>query len=139
MLGMLVSGFGAVANPLSLLFIFCGVLVGIIFGAIPGLTATMAIALGLPLTYGMSPLNGISLLLGLYLGGVSGGLISAILLKIPGTPSSIATTFDGYPMAQRGEAGKALGAGIVFSFLAGVLSISTLIFISPPLARIALE
>ena len=139
MLEMLLGGFGAVANPVSLLFIFFGVVMGIIFGAIPGLTATMAIALGLPLTYGMSPLNGISLLLGLYLGGVSGGLISAILLKIPGTPSSIATTFDGYPMAQRGEAGKALGTGIVFSFLAGVLSISTLTFISPPLARIALK
>ena len=124
MIEMLISGFAAIMNPLTILFIFSGVVIGIVFGAIPGLTATMAIALGLPLTYGLDPVNGMSLLLGLYIGGVSGGLISAILLNIPGTPSSIATTFDGYPMAQRGEAGKALGTGIVFSFLAGVLSIS---------------
>ena len=139
MIEMLISGFAAIMNPLTILFIFSGVVIGIVFGAIPGLTATMAIALGLPLTYGLDPVNGMSLLLGLYIGGVSGGLISAILLNIPGTPSSIATTFDGYPMAQRGEAGKALGTGIVFSFLAGVLSISALIFISPPLARFALR
>ena len=73
MLEMLLGGFGAVANPVSLLFILFGVVMGIIFGAVPGLTATMAIALGLPLTYGMSPLNGISLLLGLYLGGCREG------------------------------------------------------------------
>jgi putative tricarboxylic transport membrane protein len=139
MIEMLVSGFAAVLNPGTVLFIFSGVVIGIIFGAIPGLTATMAIALGLPLTYGLNPVDGMSLLLGLYIGGVSGGLISAIMLNIPGTPSSIATTFDGYPMAQRGEAGKALGTGIVFSFMAGVLSISALIFISPPLARFALR
>ncbi len=136
---LLISGFAAVLNPVTILFIFTGVVLGIVFGAIPGLTATMAIALGLPLTYGLDPVNGMSLLLGLYIGGVSGGLISAILLKIPGTPSSIATTFDGYPMAQRGEAGKALGTGIVFSFMAGVLSVVALIFISPPLARFALR
>lgn len=139
MVDMLLGGFLSVLNPITILFIFSGVVIGIVFGAIPGLTATMSIALGLPLTYGLSEVNGMSLLLGLYLGGVSGGLISAILLKIPGTPSSIATTFDGYPMAQRGEAGKALGTGIVFSFLAGVISIAALIFISPPLARFALR
>ena len=120
MIEMLMGGFAAVFSPTTIIFIIVGVVLGIIFGAIPGLTATMAIALGLPITYGMDPVNGMSLLLGLYIGGVSGGLISAILLSIPGTPASIATTFDGYPMAQRGEAGKALGTGIVFSFMAGV-------------------
>ncbi len=87
----------------------------------PGLTATMAVVLCLPLTFGMNPLSGMALLIGLYIGGISGGLISAILLNIPGTPSSIATTFDGHPMAKRGEAGKALGVGIVSSFVGGFL------------------
>ncbi len=136
---MLITGLLAVLNIKTLLLIFIGVSVGIIFGAIPGMTATMAVALCLPITFGLQPINGISLLLGLYIGGISGGLITAILLKIPGTPASIATTFDGHPMAARGEAGKALGIGIVFSFLGGLFSILILIFVSPPLARIALK
>ena len=92
---------------MCLLLILIGVIVGIIFGSIPGLSATMAVVLFLPMSFGMTPMNGISLLVGLYLGGISGGLISAILLKIPGTPSSISTVFDGGPMADKGEAGKA--------------------------------
>ncbi|WP_340084306.1 tripartite tricarboxylate transporter permease [Siminovitchia sp. FSL H7-0308] len=112
---------------------------GLIFGSIPGLTATMAIAICLPITFGMDPGAGMALLMGLYMGGVSGGLIPAILLKLPGTPSSIATTFDGYPMAQNGQAGKALGLAIVFSFLGGLLSIAALMLIAPPLAKLALH
>jgi len=115
------------------------VILGLIFGSIPGLTATMAIAICLPITYGMDPVAGMSMLMGLYIGGVSGGLIPAILLKLPGTPSSIATTFDGYPMAQKGEAGKAFSFAIVSSFLGGLISIIALIIISPPLGRVALE
>ena len=80
-------------NPFCLLLILIGVVIGIIFGSIPGLSSTMALILFLPMSFGMDPMNGISLLIGLYLGGMSGGLISAILLKIPGTPSSIATAF----------------------------------------------
>ncbi|ORC35366.1 Tat pathway signal protein [Marispirochaeta aestuarii] len=136
---MLLTGILAVLNIKTLLLIFIGVSIGIIFGAIPGMTATMAVALCLPITFGLQPINGISLLLGLYIGGISGGLITAILLKIPGTPASIATTFDGHPMAAKGEAGKALGIGIVYSFLGGLISILILIFVSPPLARIALK
>ncbi|MDY8108138.1 tripartite tricarboxylate transporter permease [Fulvimarina sp. 2208YS6-2-32] len=116
-----------------------GVAVGIVFGAVPGLTAVMAIALTLPMTYGLGASAGISLLIALYVGATSGGLISAILLKIPGTPSSVATTFDGGPMMEKGEGAKALGLGIVFSFVGTILSIAALMFIAPWLANFALS
>ena len=125
-------------NPFCLLLILMGVVVGIIFGSIPGLSSTMALILFLPMSFGMEPMNGIALLVGLYLGGMSGGLISAILLKIPGTPSSIATVFDGGPMADKGEAGKAIGVGILTSFVGGLISILALMFISPYLAKVTL-
>ena len=136
---MILEGFLAVLHPFTLLLILAGVILGIVFGAIPGMSATMAVALCLPISFGLEPVEGISLLLGLYIGGISGGLISAILLKIPGTPSSIATTFDGAPLAARGEAGKALGVGIVYSFLGGLLSFIALIFIAPPIADFSLR
>lgn len=137
---MIIEGILSVlASPISLMLIILGVTVGIIFGSIPGLSATMAVVLFLPMSFGMLPIRGISLLIGLYLGGISGGLISAILLKIPGTPSSIATTLDGGVMADNGQAGKALGAGILYSFLGGLVSIIALIFISPLLAKFALK
>ena len=127
-----------ITSPSCLLLICAGVFIGIIFGSIPGLSAVMAVVLFLPLSFGMTTLNGISLLLGLYIGGISGGLISAILLKIPGTPASVATVFDGGPMADKGEAGKALGVGILTSFVGGLLSIFALMFISPYLAKVTL-
>jgi putative tricarboxylic transport membrane protein len=139
MLEMFYVGFSQILALKPLILIFLGVGVGIVFGAIPGLTATMAVALFLPLTFGMHPVDGMALLIGLYIGGVSGGLISAILINIPGTPSSIATTFDGHPMAEKGEAGKALGAGIFYSFLGGWFSFLVLFFIAPPLADVALK
>src|SRR5699024_9678886 len=104
---LLFTGFSNIFNLYTLLMLTAGVLLGITFGAIPGLSATMAIALCLPITFGMDPIVGFSLLIGLYIGGISGGLISATLINIPGTPSSIATTFDGYPMSQKGYANKA--------------------------------
>lgn len=128
-----------VTSPECLLLILVGVFVGIVFGSIPGLSAVMAICLFLPLTFGMTAINGISLLLGLYIGGVSGGLISAILLKIPGTASSVATVFEGGPMADRGEGGKAIGAGILYSFIGGVLSIIALVLLAPFLAKFAVK
>lgn len=136
---MFLEAFSLVMNPVCLGLILLGVVIGIIFGSIPGLSATMAVVLFLPMTFGMAPMNGISLLVGLYLGGISGGLISAILLKIPGTPSSIATVLDGGPMADKGEAGKALGVGILFSFIGGMISIFALMFVSPFLAAITLK
>ena len=126
---VLLQGLALVMTGKVLLLMTVGVIFGIVFGAIPGLTATMGVALGLPITFGMTAIEGLSFLCSIYIGGVSGGLISAILLKIPGTPSSIATTFDGAPMAKRGEAGRALGIGIAYSFIGTVFSLISLIFI----------
>lgn len=128
-----------VGNPLTLLLVFLGTGIGIIFGAIPGLTATVAIAMMLPVTFNMTPTTGISTLVSLYIGGISGGLISAILLNMPGTPSSIATCFDGRPLALKGQAGKAIGVGIVFSFLGTMFSIAAMVFIAPWLASLTIK
>lgn len=127
-----------VFNPMCLFLIWFGTVIGIIFGSIPGLSATMAVVLFLPMTFAMEPTRGIALLVGLYMGGISGGLISAILLKIPGTPSSISTVFDGGPMAEKGEAGRALGVGILFSFIGSVIGVIALMFIGPALAKVCL-
>ncbi len=126
-------------SPMSILLVSVGVLIGIIFGAIPGMTATMAVAVCLPLTYSLDLNLGLALLLGLYVGGISGGLVPAILLNIPGTPSSIATTFDGYPMTQKGEGEKALKVGIVSSLFGGLLSAAILLFCAPLLADFAIK
>jgi len=139
MLSLFQQGLEIVFTFQILGLILFGTVVGIIFGAIPGLTATMAVALFLPITYTLGPAAGISLLVSLYIGGVSGGLISAILLKIPGTPASVATVFDGGPMMEKGEGAKALGVGIAYSFIGTLLSIFALIFIAPTLAHIALS
>ncbi len=138
MLDLFQQGIEAVFTLQILGLLFFGTVVGIVFGAIPGLTATMAVALFLPITYGLGPSAGICLLVGLYIGGVSGGLISAILLKIPGTPASVATTFDGGPMMEKGEGAKALGVGIFYSFVGTLFSIAALTFIAPSLAKLAL-
>lgn len=137
---MLLEGILSVAgNPVNLLLIAVGTVVGIIFGAIPGLTATMAVTIFLPMTYTMSPVQGMATLMALYIGGISGGLISSILLNIPGTPASMTTTFDGAPLAAKGEAGKALGVGIVFSFLGTMIGLLMLVVISPFLAGLAIK
>lgn len=136
---MVVEGLMAILQPLTVLWIILGVVVGIIFGAIPGLTATMAIIMFLPVTYSMSASQGIAMLMALYIGGISGGLISAILLNIPGTPSSVATCFDGKPMANKGQASKALGAGVVFSFFGTLIGIAILVVLAPVLCSFALK
>ena len=100
------NAFIGLMNPTSLILIVVGVGVGIVFGSIPGLSAAMAVALFLPVTFAMESHAAFVLLVSLYIGGISGGLISAILLNIPGTSSSIATCFDGSPMAKKGEAAK---------------------------------
>ena len=137
---MIMQGISAVLlNPAAIMWVFVGTLVGILFGCIPGLTATMAIAMFLPMTYGMAATEGQATLMALYIGGISGGLISAILLNIPGTPASMATCLDGTPLARKGQAGKALGVGIVFSFMGTILSLLALVGISPALANIAIK
>ncbi len=139
MLDLLQQGFGAVFSLNIMMLMAIGVAVGIVFGAVPGLSATMAVALCLPLTFTMGPQAGLSLLVALFIGATSGGLISAILLKIPGTPSSIATVFDGGPLMEQGQGVKALGIGIVFSFLGTLFSIAALMLIAPELAKVALR
>ena len=131
--------FLSLLSPEAFLLAGLGALVGIIFGAIPGMTATMAVAVCLPLTYVLDLHDGLALLLGLYVGGISGGLVPAILLNIPGTPSSITTTFDGYPMARRGEAERALKIAIVASLFGGLLSAIVLFFFAPILADFAIK
>ncbi|MEP3332219.1 tripartite tricarboxylate transporter permease [Sedimentitalea sp.] len=123
----------------NLLFLFIGTALGIVVGAIPGLTASMLIALTLPLTFHMDPVSAVTLLIGEYVGGISGGLITAILLRMPGTPASIVTTFDGYPMAMQGRAERALALGIMASVIGGIISWGFLAGMSPALARFALQ
>jgi len=122
----------------SILLALLGTGLGIITGAMPGLSATMGVALLIPITFGMEPAYGLILLGGIYCGAIYGGSISAILLRVPGTPSSVATTYDGFPMTQKGEADKALKISITASFTGGIISAAILLFMAPPLARVAL-
>lgn len=139
MLEMILTGFMSVFTVKTIMLIVAGVILGIVFGAVPGLNTAMAVALCLPITYTLDAVNGIAMIMGLFIGGASGGLISAILLNIPGTAASIATTFDGYPLMRAGQAGKALGVGIVYSFIGGFLSMLALIFIAPVLSELAIK
>lgn len=116
-----------------------GTLGGLIIGALPGLTATMGVALLIPMTFGMTPVVGLNMLIGIYIGGIYGGCVSSILLRTPGTPASAATVLDGYPMAQRGEAGKALGMATIASTIGGLFAAIVLATLAPQLASIALK
>ncbi|MBL6959417.1 MAG: tripartite tricarboxylate transporter permease [Rhodospirillales bacterium] len=116
-----------------------GVVAGLIAGAIPGFTIAMAVVLVLPFTFTMNAIEGIATMIGVYVGGLSGGLMSGILTGIPGTPSSVATTFDGFPMARKGQPGMALGIGVWSSFFGGVIAAVCLMLIAPQLAKIGLE
>jgi putative tricarboxylic transport membrane protein len=129
------SATGHILTPIPLLWCFLGVSLGIIVGAIPGLSGSMLITMTVPLTFFMgSSYDALILLVAMYVGSISGGLISATLLRMPGTPAAIMTTLDGYPMAQRGQVGRALGLGITASFVGGVISWVFLIALSPTLA-----
>jgi putative tricarboxylic transport membrane protein len=123
----------------TIAFIMLGVFAGIIVGAIPGLTASMLIALTLPFTFSMNAIDAISMLVAMYVGGVSGSLITAILLRVPGTPSAVITTLDGYPMTQKGQPGRALGLGIAASFVGGIISWVFLVILAKPLSHIAVR
>ncbi|QEG00561.1 Tripartite tricarboxylate transporter TctA family protein [Stieleria maiorica] len=121
-------------SPTALLMAAIGSLLGIFVGAIPGLTGAMLIALTLPLTYSMPSELALVLLVAMYVGSVSGGLVTATLLRIPGTPASMMTTLDGYPMARRGQSGRALALGIGGSFLGGMISWGFLVCLAQPMA-----
>lgn len=129
----------ALITPGTLGAIALGTLGGIIIGALPGLTATMGVALLIPVTFGMNPVTGLNMLIGIYIGGIYGGCVSSILLRTPGTPASAATVLDGYPMAMKGEAGKALGMATIASTIGGLFAAVVLVTMAPQLAKIALE
>lgn len=135
----LMAGLSLVASVEAFLALFVGIVIGVIGGAIPGLSATMAVALTLPFTFSMQPITGILLLLGVYKGGIFGGCIPAILIKTPGTPASSATILDGHPMAERGEAGRALGMALWASCTADLVSNLALILFAGWLASFALN
>ncbi len=134
----LASAFVYMAQPTTIMFVVLGTLLGIVVGAIPGLTGAMLIALTLPLTFGMEEgTDALVLLVSMYVGSVSGGLITATLLRMPGTPASIMTTLDGYPMARAGQPGRALGLGITASLVGGVVSWVFLVLLAQPMADLS--
>jgi putative tricarboxylic transport membrane protein len=136
---LLWQGLADISQWKYLLPVCIGTLVGVVGGALPGVTITMTIIVVLPFTFGLDPLQGLAVMTGVYVGGSAGGLVTATLLGIPGTPSSIATTFDGHPMAAKGQAGRALWTGIWASFFGGLIGGMFLIGATGPLAAIALE
>ena len=139
MFDLLSTGLSIVLNPTTFLMLAGGTILGVIFGAMPGVSASMAVALALPFAYSMQPVISIAFLVSVYCASITGGGITAILFKIPGTPSSAPTTFDGYPMAQRGEAGKALGFSLIASAFGGMVAAFAMALVSPQLSAVALE
>ena len=137
--GLLLQGFGQVFQPGVFVFLMIGTVLGIVVGAIPGLTATMAIALLIPFTFQMNPISGIVMLLAIYASGIYGGGIASILIRTPGTPAASATVLDGYPMAQQGHAGRAIGIATISSGIGGVFSAVCLALFAPLLATVALR
>jgi len=132
------SAMQVVFQPMTLIFIILGVMLGTVLGAIPGLNSTMGTALLIPFTFAMSAENGLALLAAVYCGGTFGGSISAILFNVPGAPEAAATGFDGYPMAQKGMAGEALGYAIMSSVIGGLFSVLVMNLVSPQLAKVGL-
>jgi len=139
MLDLLISGFQVVLNPITFIYIIGGTVLGVIFGAMPGVSASMAVVLAMTFTYSMTPLVAIAFLVAVYCAAITGGGITAILFKIPGTPASAPTTFDGYPMTERGEAGKALGISLMTSAIGGTFAAIAMFLLSPQLANAALK
>ena len=132
------SHFFAALTPINLVFALFGVAAGTIIGSIPGLTATMAVAVLVPITFSMEPATALILLGAIYTGAIYGGAYAAILLNTPGTPSAIATTFDGYPMAKRGEGDLAVALACFASVFGGMVGALALLFLAPPLSKVAL-
>ena len=135
----IIQGFLYVLHPLHFPFLFLGVAGGIIVGALPGLTGSVGIILLLPFVFYLDASTAMVMLCGMFCGAIYGGSISAILISTPGTPSAAATVLDGYPLAQKGEAGKAIGVATIASTVGGIISTFCLMFIAPQLARFALK
>lgn len=134
---LLLAAIPQILQPHMLVTIFVGVSAGLLIGSLPGLTATMALAVLLPFTFNMDALQGLAALGAIYMGTIYGGAFTAILINTPGTPSSIATTFDGYPMAKQGRALEAISAATIASVIGGLVGVTALLVLAPPLARLA--
>jgi putative tricarboxylic transport membrane protein len=128
-----------VGNPTTFVLIVVAVLWGIVFGSVPGLTGIVGVALLIPFTFAFDPIEGLLLLAGVYVGSTFGGSISAILFNTPGSPEAACTALDGYPMARRGEAGKAIGFALAASAIGGIFGTLVLMMLTPPLAQLALR
>jgi putative tricarboxylic transport membrane protein len=137
--GLLFHSFGAIFTPSVMFLIIVGVTAGIVIGALPGLTATMGVALLIPLTFGRPPLESLSMLMGIYTGAMYGGAISAILIRTPGTPAAAATVLEGYPMCKKGLAGSAMAMSLFSSFVGGLFGCIVMIFMSPLISGFALQ
>jgi len=139
MLEGLIMGFLNTLQPFNLLMLFMAVVLGFFGGAMPGISGMMLIIILIPITYGMHPIPAFLLLTAIYLASCFSGAISAILFRIPGTPEAVATAFDGYPMAQKGKAGEAIGIAMTSSAIGGMIGAILLMFLTPPLANFALQ
>ncbi|MBD1381992.1 tripartite tricarboxylate transporter permease [Metabacillus arenae] len=135
----LFQGFLTVFSGWTFFAVLIGTLFGMILGAIPGLTSTMALAILAPLTFGFDPIVAICMLMGIYIGGIAGGSISAICLNIPGTPASAATAIDGYCLSRQGESQKALNVSFLASAVGGLFSGAILITLAPYIAKVGLK
>ena len=135
----IVLGFTVAFKPINLLYCFFGCFYGTFVGVLPGFGPTAAIALLLPLTFGMAPESAIIMLAGIYYGAMYGGSTTSILVNIPGEAASVTTTFDGYQMAKQGKAGSALSIAAIGSFIAGSLAVLGLFVVAPLLANVALQ
>jgi putative tricarboxylic transport membrane protein len=135
----LIQGFSVALSPFNLMLMMVGVVLGVLIGVLPGLGGANGVAILLPLTFSMPPTSGIIMLSCIYWGALFGGAITSILFNIPGEPWSVATTFDGYPLAQQGRAGNALTAAFTSSFFGALVAVILITFLSPVVARFALE
>src|SRR5574340_1499847 len=137
--GNLFHGFAVVAQPFNLLLMVIGIVLGVIVGVLPGLGGANGVAILLPLPISMDPTSAIVMLSCIYWGALFGGAITSILFNIPGEAWSVATTFDGYPMAQQGRAGEALTAAFTSSFVGAFVAVVMITFLAPLVAKFALE
>src|SRR4030088_562432 len=135
----LFHGFAVVLQPFNIMVMVLGIVLGVLIGVLPGLGGANGIAILLPLTFSMSPTSAIIMLSCIYWGALFGGAITSILFNIPGEPWSVATTFDGYPLAQQGRAGNALTAAFTSSFIGALVAVIVITFLSPIVASFALE
>src|SRR5690606_3817829 len=135
-MGELFSHLLTALTPANLTLALAGVVAGTILGSIPGLTATMAVAVLVPLTFAMDPASALIMLGAIYTGAIYGGAYAAILLNTPGTPSAIATTFDGYPMARRGDGDLAVTLSCLASVVGGLVGALFLLTLAPPLSQV---